>query len=111
MSGGGSPMEGRRSVLQKLGLAVRNVFTTTFLLFWLTGWTLGTIAIDVRCITTLWRQTVSTAYPSIDGTVIPSAKVSKLSSKGRAYDDAVFRYAYEVGGHRYESDRKRFDSE
>jgi hypothetical protein len=104
-------MEARRSFIQKLGLAVRNVFTTTFFLVWLIGWTLGTIGIDARCVTTIWRQTVSTAYPSVTGTVIISEKVPKVSSKGSHYDDARFRYAYEVGGRRYESDRKRFDSE
>jgi hypothetical protein len=102
-------MNPRPPITKRASDIVGKTFTTVFVLFWLTMWTVGTAWMDVRAVRTLVRQTAAAWYPSTTGTVVRNERVAHAGNKGGTYYTAKVGYAYAVDGRPYEGTRVRFD--
>lgn len=78
-----------------------------FVGFWILLWSLGTLSADAAYIYNLVKQRASSAFPSVDGTIVESTIVENRDADGTTYT-ARLRYTYQVGGRDYTADRDRY---
>jgi uncharacterized protein DUF3592 len=90
------------------GKIVGGVFGCLFGAVWVLGWSAVTLTFDVIWVKSLVGQVRAESYPTAAGTILSSRVHESSDSEGGSSYSAKIRYAYDVGGRRYECDRYRY---
>lgn len=77
----------------------------SFMLFWLLGWTAGTLAFDAFILGALYQQARALTFDTTDGTVTRSAVATGRDGDGGASHRLDIAYEYQVNGRRYTGTR------
>jgi hypothetical protein len=89
------------------GKVVGAVFGGLFGAVWVLGWSAVTLTFDVIWVKAVVGQLRAESYPTASGRILSSRVRESNDSEGSSYS-ANIRYAYDVGGRRYECDRYRY---
>jgi hypothetical protein len=97
-----------RSASGLAGKVIGGVFGCLFGVAWVLGWSAVTLTFDIIWVKSLIGQVRAQSYPTAAGVILSSRVHESSDSEGGSSYSAKIRYAYDVGGRRYECDRYRY---
>src|SRR5687768_17951482 len=91
------------------GRVAGTTFGILFGVVWVLGWSAVTLTFDVIWVKAVAGQLRARFYPTAAGRIVSSRVHESRNSESTSYTPKV-RYAYDVGGRRYDCDRYRYET-